>query len=292
MFDKITRSWSMTMQAWSVLRNEKQLMVFPVISTVLTLLVSASFIAPPIIFVAVTQPAWINDGAAGMPIEWKAASIVLMFLTYFVTYSIIAFCNAALIACALNSFDGKDASASAGLRIARSRLPQILGWSLINATVGVVIQLLRERAGWIGDKLLGLAGVVWTIATFFVVPVLVVEGVGPITATKRSFEIMRKSWGETLVTQVGVGLIFGLLSFLVLIIPIAGGIAWSIAIESFWPAAIIGAVAFIGAIILTLIASTLKMILVAACYRYASTGEAPYTFERDSLQSMFASKKK
>ena len=291
MFDKLARSWQMTKQSWAVLRQEKQLMIFPLISTILTLIVSASFLAPPIVYLAVTKPAWLED-KANIPMEWKIASGAIMFLLYFVTYSIIAFCNAALIGSALNSFDGKDASAKAGMRIAMSRLPQILGWSLINATVGVAIQMLRERAGWIADKVLGLVGIAWTIATFFVVPVLVVEGVGPIKATKRSFEIMRKAWGETLVTQAGVGLFFGLLTFLVVFIPAVLGVVWSISIQSFWPIAIIGGIVLIVAIMLALISSTLKMILVAASYRYVSTGETPYTFERDSLQGMFATKKK
>ncbi len=290
MFEKFARSWQMTKQSWAVLRQEKQLMIFPLISTILTLLVSASFLAPPIIYLAVTKPEWLED--KNMPMEWRIASGVIMFLLYFVTYSIIAFCNAALIGSALNSFDGKDASAKAGMRIAMSRLPQILGWSLINATVGVAIQMLRERAGWIADKVLGLLGIAWTIATFFVVPVLVVEGVGPIKATKRSFEIMRKAWGETLVTQGGVGLFFGLLTLLVVLVPVVLGIVWSIAIQSVWPIAVIGPIALIVAVMLALVSSTLKMILVAASYRYVSTGETPYTFERDSLQGMFAPKKK
>ena len=292
MFEKFTRSWDLTKQSWSVLRENKQLMMFPLISSALTIAVSATFILPPAIMIAMTKPAWLDKKSdVPMPLEWRIGFFVGMFLLYFATSSIISFFNASLIACAINSFEGKDSSAAAGMRIARSRLPQILGWAFINATVGVIIQSLRERAGWIGEKILGLVGLAWNVATFFVVPVLVIEGVGPIDACRRSFEIIRKSWGESLVTQAGVGLVFGILTLIVIMIPAIGGIAWSIAADSPWPAIVLGCLGVLAAILLGLIASTLKMILAAACYRYATTGEAPFTFQGETLKSMFGPKK-
>lgn len=157
-------------------------------------------------------------------------------------------------------------------------------------TVGVALQMLMERAGWIGRLVLGLVGTAWNIAMFFTVPVLVVEGVGPIAAVKRSFEVMRETWGESQVTQVGVGAVMGLLTMATLFVSIAAGIALSVVTNSPWPAVAIIGLGLVATVLVALAGSTLKMILVAACYRMATTGLVPEGFEGGTLRGMFGKK--
>ena len=71
-----------------------------------------------------------------------------------------------------------------------------------------------------GQFVAGLLGMAWSITTYFVIPVLVVEKKNPFEAMKRSVGILRKTWGESLVANFGIGLIVFLL-----IIPIFGLIA-------------------------------------------------------------------
>ena len=215
-----------------------------------------------------------------------------MFLIYFVTFSIGTFFNAALIACAMNRFNGEDSSARAGLAVALKRLPQILAWSLLNATVGMLLQMLKERAGWIGRIILGFVGMGWAIATFFVTPVLVVEGVGPFKAVKRSMQVLKKTWGESLVSQVGVGVVMGFIAFGTLMVFLLVGGGLSLALESPWPIAVLGPLGLLAMMLVVLVSSTLKTILVAACYRYAATGLVPEQFDGATLRTMFGSKKK
>jgi hypothetical protein len=153
-----------------------------------------------------------------------------------------------------------------------------------------VLRMISERSGFIGKIVVGLIGFAWTIGTYFVVPVLVVEGVGPIEAIKRSGASIRKTWGEALVVNAGLGalsFVMGLCGFLPLFIGIAG----TIALATPWPVVAGGVVSLILLIAVGLITSTLQMILVAAVYRFAATGQVPGQFDAELLSKAFRQKK-
>lgn len=302
MFAKISRSWELTKQSWAVLRADKHLMVFPLVSGVLTTLVCASFFVPAIVILGAMGVA---EGAHGAHAAGAGASGTggikndpamqavwagFTFLTYFVVNVIVTFFNASLISCAIARFNGEDSSASAGMKAALKRWPQILGWALLNATVGTILQMLKERAGWIGRLVLGLIGMAWTIATFFVVPVLVIEGVGPVEAVKRSTAVLKKTWGESLVAQVGVSTVMGLISLAVFLPMLAIGVVLMAAANQIVLGALVIGLGVVAMVLIGLVGSTLKMILVAACYRMATTGLVPEQFDGRSLRGMFARK--
>lgn len=291
MFSRFSRSWELTKQSWGVLRADKHLMVFPLLSSLLTVLVCVSFFVPAALIVG---PALSESGAEGgeqIAPGMKVAGFALLFVLYFVVNVIVTFFNASLISCALARFNGEESGAAAGMSAALKRWPQILGWAAVNATVGVVIQMLKERVGWLGQLVLGLAGVAWNIATFFVVPVLVVEGVGPFKAVGRSFDVLKKTWGESLIAQVGVGLVMGLATLGTLAATIAAGIGLGVVTDSVAVAAVVIGAGILLTLTVALVGSTLKTILVAACYRMATTGTVPEGFEGSTLKGMFAPKR-
>jgi hypothetical protein len=161
--------------------------------------------------------------------QMQGLAYAALFVWYFLCTFVVIFCNAALIACAMQSFAGQPPTIGSGFAAAGKRLPQILGWSLVAATVGVILQalqsLLTEKLGFFGELLSGLFGAVWSVATYFVVPVLVTEGVGPVKAVKRSSGILRRTWGESLAGSGGLGLI----SFLFMLPLFAlGALAWAL----------------------------------------------------------------
>jgi hypothetical protein len=291
MFDRISRSWELTRQSWQVLRADKHLMVFPLISAICITIVSVSMFIPAALMVGLFSGEHAPKNAQDIDGGTRAIFFGMMFLLYFFTFSIGTFFNAALIACAMNRFNGEDSSAKAGLAVAVKRLPQILAWALVNATVGVLLQMLKERAGWIGRIVLGFVGMAWAVATFFVTPVLVVEGVGPIKAVKRSMEVLKKTWGESLVSQVGVGAAMGLIAFGTLMVFVGVGLGLTFATGSPWPIAVLGPLGLLAMMLVVLVGSTLKMILVAACYRYAATGMVPEQFDGGTLRGMFGQKR-
>ena len=198
------RSWQLIKLCWGVLGQDKELIVFPIVSGIAVVIVTASFIVPGI-FTGYWESFVGNDGT--IPVSmW-----VLVVLFYLVEYLVIIFFNAALVSAAMIRLKGGDPTLGDGLRGAWSHIGAILGWAAISATVGLVLQALRERGGFAGAIVAALGGMAWNIITFLVIPVLVVEGVNPIEGIKRSASLLKKTWGEQIIGNAGIGLIFGLI---------------------------------------------------------------------------------
>jgi hypothetical protein len=286
---KFARSWAMTKESFGVLRQDKSLIVFPLVSSIALLAIMASFAAP-----AVLMAMQMTD-AAGEPRHptgsEKAIFAVIAFGFYFVTFTVMNFFNVALVGAALERFAGREASLKAGLAIATSRIPQILAWSLVAATVGMILKALEERFGLLGRIVISLVGMAWAIATFFVIPVLAAEGVGPFDALKRSVAVLKKTWGEAALTRIGTSVVFGIFILITMVLGVAGTIGAFAATESFVLAVSIGVVAVLCVVALSLISTTLQTIIQAALYRYAVEGTAPAGFRNETLAAVFEPKK-
>lgn len=277
MFDRISRSWSLVKASAAVLRSDKELLLFPVISAIATVLVAATFMLP-------LFGLGLLDGREPGP-----GLYLLGFLFYLCQYFVIFFFNTALVGAAMIRLEGGDPTVSDGLRIARERMGAILGYAAIAATVGLVLRALEERAGFLGRIVIGLIGLAWTLATFLVVPVLVSQNVGPIEALKESVRLLKRSWGENLAGNVGIGLAFGLITAVVAIVSIVlvigaartGGAPLAIPVM----AIAVLAVAFIG-----VVQAALTGVYSAALYRYAVDGHAPAGFDDGTLQAAFVRK--
>lgn len=276
MLEKLSRSWSLAKASAAVLRSDKELMLFPVFSAAAALLVVLTFLLPVALFDL------FREGISPF-------GAVVGFAFYFCLYSVIFFFNSALVGAAMIRLDGGDPTVADGLRIARARIGAILGYAAISATVGVLLQALKGRDNNLIVRLLGSAlGAAWTLATFLVVPVLVTRDVGPIDALKQSVALLKRTWGENAVGQVGIGAAFGLLTTGVVLV--AAGLVWLAAQASFGLA--IG-VALLGIVVIALLGvvqSALSGVYAAALYRYAESGEAPQAFEALSLDTAFAPK--
>ncbi|MBW8850731.1 MAG: hypothetical protein JF600_08115 [Xanthomonadales bacterium] len=277
MFEKVSRSWGLVKASASVLRADKELMVFPVLSSLATLLVLATFALPVFAFKLFDH-------------GFNAAGAVLGFLFYFCQYTVIVFFNSALVGAATIRLEGGDPTVSDGLRAARSRLPAILGYAAIAATVGVILKSLKDRDNNIVVRMIGSGlGVAWTLATFLVVPVLVNRDVGPIDALKESIALLKKTWGENAIGHVGIGAAFGLITFVLVAIGVGSAfLAWQAA-----PAAGIAVAAAFVVVLLVLgvVQSALSGIYSAALYRYAVARETPSAFQGLALESAFAPKR-
>jgi hypothetical protein len=286
MAGKFARSWALMKASASVLRSDKSLLVFPLLSGLCTLLVAASFLIPVGVMV-------IGGEHAGADFHERMSVLgyLLMFAFYLVQYFVIIFFQAALTGVALMHLRGEPTSVGAGFALARARLPQILGYALIAATVGLLLRMVQERLGLIGRFVVGLIGLAWTVATFLVVPVLVSKDVGPVDAVRHSVELLKRSWGENLIGQGGIGVVFGLLMFVAVLLGalLVGG---AFALHSIVAVVVAVVVVVLGFILLGLIQSALQGIYAAALYRYAEAGEASAGFDQALLQQAFAPKKK
>ncbi len=284
MFQRFSRSWTLIKASASVLRQDKELLVFPLLSAIATLLVVATFMLPLFGMGVLEQLG--QNSEQPLPI----AAYVLGFLFYLAQYTVIFFFNTALVGAAMIRLRGGDPTVSDGLRIAMGKLPAIFGYALVAATVGMILRALQERAGWLGRWVAGLLGAAWTVASFLVVPVLVSRDVGAIDAVKESASLLRKTWGENVIGQGGIGLVFGLITFAIVLL----GIALIVAAAMSQSVVLIGgAVALVVTTVLglALIQTALSGIYSAALYRHASGEGGSDGFDNALLSQAFAVKR-
>jgi Family of unknown function (DUF6159) len=209
------------------------------------------------------------------------------FAFYFVTYFVVIFFNSALIGCAVQRFNGQDVGLRDGMQIAVSRLPQITAWAGVSATVGLLLQLIETVNERLGQFVASLLGMAWAVITYFVVPVLVVEKLGPIQSIHRSTNILKKTWGEAVIGTLGLGLIKFQLLLPGLVLLVLGVVVAS----SLLPLAYIligAAVAYF--LVWSAVVSALEGILLAALYQYATTGRAPNGFRPEIMAGAFTPK--
>src|ERR1700676_5208466 len=145
MFERISRGWRLGMMAFGVLRTDKKLLVFPLLSGLCCLVVLASFATPLVMSQRFRD--LVNQGQDMDNPTWYA----VLFAFYFVNYFVIVFFNAALVTCALMSINGEEPTIGAGFDAACKRLPQILGWALVSATVGVILKVIEDRSAKVGQ---------------------------------------------------------------------------------------------------------------------------------------------
>lgn len=278
---KFARSWALAKASMSVLRSDKELLVFPLLSALCAILVAATFLLPLFGFDMLGQ----LDRSQGVP----AGFYVLGFAFYLVQYFVGFFFTTALVGAAMVRLDGGDPTIGTGLRIAAGKWVSILGYAAIAATVGMILRGIEQRAGIVGKFVAGFIGVAWTLATFLTVPVLVAQDVGPVEAVKESATLLKRTWGEGLIGNGGIGLVGGLAAVAVMLV--------GLALTGFLAKAGLGAAA-VAAIALSVLAvvgiglvqSALGGIYSAALYRYAVNGDAPTGFDGVLLRDAFQRK--
>ena len=251
-------TWSLIKQSLAVLRRDKKLALFPVLSALAA--------------VAVSAPFWVALFAAA-PAEsshWTPATYAWMFLWYCALSFVIIFFNCALVACAQVRFAGGEPSIMGGIYQAGSRTGHILLWAVASSTVGVILRAVEERAGWVGRIVAALFGIGWSLATYLIVPVLVFEDRGLVDSVHRSSQLLRETWGEQLVA----GIHFGWMGLLAAIPGIVLG-------AIYWPAGILYFLT------LAVVMTAAREIFVVALYRYAVSGEAPEGYSTESMNGAF-----
>jgi hypothetical protein len=214
---------------------------------------------------------------------------VVAFIFYVVMYSVIFYFNTALVGAAMIRLEGGDPTVGDGFRIASKHSGKIIGYALISATVGVILRAISERGGIIGEIVSGIFGFAWGLATFMVVPVLVLEDVGPIEAVKRSAALLKQTWGEQLVGNFSIGSIFGLLTLLVILVSM-GLFAVAASLNSGALMALVSILGVVTVIALSLVSSALDGIYKAALYRYAVHGETGGFFDPALIEGAFRRK--
>jgi uncharacterized protein DUF6159 len=264
---RIGRSFALVGQSYRMLMHDKELMVLP--------LISGAIIAAVVGGVVYGFGFDVID-------RHRPDTYLPLFLTYVVTYAIAIFFQAAVVAGATERMRGGDPTVGSALAAAGRRAGPILIWAVVAATVGMLLRVIEQRLGFVGRIVARLAGAAWSLATFFVVPVLVLEDRSVRDSFTRSVGVFKRTWGETVVGGVSLGM--AAMCAWVTLVAIVGMLAYIIGVAAV-------AVFVAGAIFLMIFFSALQGVYVASLYRYATEGHPGSGFGDDLLKQAFVPKR-
>jgi Family of unknown function (DUF6159) len=269
---RFSRSWELVKESFAVLRSDKQLMLFPILSSIACLVTTAMIAVGGVFAVLPSIKAAALAGQRWQPTN-NSNYMLLIFAIYVVNYFIMVFFNVALVGVANSRLMGGSWTFRDGMELAWARKGTIFLWALFAATVGMILRTIEQRMGLIGKIIMRIIGVAWTLACYFVVPVLAFEDLNPVDAVKRSARLFRDTWGERVAGGFSIGLVF-----LVLMLPGFGAwIAMSVAFGV--KGMVIGLALFVlYMIVLSVVSSAVQGIFNAALYRYACFKQVPPAF--------------
>ena len=254
---RIAATIEIAKSSWQVLKADKELMVLPILSGLASIVIAASFLFPIL-----------SSGET----ELDTAGYILLAILYFLLSYVTIFFNAALVSAAHERLSGADPTVGSALRGAAMRAGKILPWALLSATVSIILRAVEERAGTLGRIVAGLAGMAWSVVTFLVLPIIVIEGVGVGDAVRGSGSLFRRTWGENLAAQVGFGIlgfIAAIPAVLLLALGAGGSGTFFIALGVAW------------ILVVAIVLATLSGIFQTALYHYATDGAVPGGFFRE-----------
>jgi hypothetical protein len=270
---RIKRGWQLTKKSWGLLRENPELLRFPLYGGVATIVCAIIVVGPGIYLIEDDQT--IFGGALAV----IGFYLLALIGTYF---------SVGLAAAANMVFHGQKASVSDGLAVARTRFAAIAGWAALSTTLGLALSAL-ENQGAVGQIAGRLLAIGWSLITFLAVPVIAIEGTGPFQTLKRSSSLFKSRWGAQVTGNIAIGgavFLFGVLPSALLIV--AGFLIWA---SASFAGALLLVLGVIGLAISMLISSALSNIFGVALYRYALDGEAVGGFTAEELESAVKTKR-
>ncbi len=210
MFERIKQGWQLTKKAWSVVRSHPQLAKLPLTGGVLALIAVVVLAGPGILLVA-------SDSDAT-----RITGYVLIAIGSYLASFLVIYYNVILAAAANDALQGREPDIAAAKSTARNKIPMIAGWALVSALVSVLLSALRDRGGVPGQIAASLGAAIWGLVTFLVIPVLALEGIGPIAAIKRSGTLVRQRWGQQVTGNFVIGGISGIATLFGVVVAVVG----------------------------------------------------------------------
>jgi len=284
-----TRSWKITQLTFRVINQDRELIWFALLSFIFSSLFAVAMIVPSVV------PTIMAEGLSQDSLQ--IFQYIIIFLTYFGLAFIATFFNVCVVYTTKIRFEGGNATFGESIRFAFTKLGLIFQWSLLSATVGLLLKILDNLASRLGKGgqivasiLIGLLGMAWSIISIFVVPVLVYEGLGPIDAVKKSTQVIKKTWGESLIRHFGLGLIQFFV--FVLIIALSFGLTYVLSNAFDVTGLIIGiGVGVLLMFLAGLIFSVANTIFNTALYVYANKSLVAEGFDEETVKGAFVNKR-
>ena len=272
---RLSNGWSISMCCFKVLKENRDLVLFPILSGASMIVLTGSFVIAAVFATNIFSNLFDYDN--------RGFAYLLAFAFYLINYFIVIFFNVALMHCVRQYFRGEEVVLRDGLSFSVSRLGVILSWSILAATVGTILKIVQEETGIVGKIITDILGVIWNMATFFVVPVLAYENAGPIDAFKRSAQIMKEKWGESLGGNFSFGLV-QLVGIILIAIPL-------FLLGSLINVVVGAALAVFASMLIIAIINAAQAIFISAVYHRVAGEEVP-TVTNEQVDGLFETRRK
>lgn len=273
MFTRMKQGWALTKKAWSVVREHPGLAKLPLIGGVFAVVAALVFVGPGLLL------------AASDPDATRLVGYVLIAIGSYLASFVVIYYNVILAGAANDALEGREPDVAAARQTARNRIPTIAGWALISALVSVMFAIIRDRGGIVGQLAATFGAAIWGLVTFLVVPVLALEGVGPVDAIKRSGSLVRQRWGQQVTGNLVIGGIATVFSFIGVgamvggVYLIATGTAWAVLGGAL---VLVGLVVAVGA---SIFAGATRGVFGVALYHFVAEDRAVGPFTTYELAS-------
>ncbi len=278
---RLANSWQMTKTSFGVIQHDKELLWLPVLSFIATV-VTVMGIAG-VGFAAGVFPEVTNADGSVNPAGLLVAALMYLGLAF-----VQVFFHAATVAGANERLAGGDPTVGSALKAAWAHVGRLFLWSIMVATVNVLLQALRERGGFLGQIASSIAGVAWNLATYFVVPILLFDDKSIGGSLKQGGGLFKKTWGEAVVGQYGIGFVGSVLTVLWLVL----AIILTVLLAGLGTAGLILGIAIgvVGLVIISVLFTVAAAVYKTALYRYATTGHGGTGFSDNELSGAFVAR--
>lgn len=279
---RLRASFLLFKESWRFLAADKELVVIPVITAVLNLaLVGLVFT----VFI-VSQGGWsaltVGDGA---DTAINLATYLFAFMIYVVGAFTLAVSQAAIVHTVYTRAHGGNATLGQSLQVAFSHTPSLLVWSLITSTVGMILQQISQRSKIIGAIVAFLLGTAWNVLTYFVIPAMVLDKKSAFAAIPHATTVFKRTWGETLVTNISLGLFF-FVAYMLVLASFVGLMIAGISTNNVILTIVAIMFGVVWLIVASLVQAALQGVIKTLLYIYASEDVVPVNFNRELLEAI------
>lgn len=273
---KFSSTMSLMSGSWKVVKESREILALQAISFASSLIVAMVFILP------------IIDGGSssysppeqGAEMGEQIAYYLKVYLVLLCNYFVVIFFNVAIIHCAIKRLKGNTSSVSDGISAAIGHLPAILGWTLISATVGLILRIIEDKSETLGQIVAGFIGLAWNMSVFFVIPIMVVRKKGPLESVSDSAKLIRDTWAEQLLSNISYGLVYFVFSLIGIALLLTGYLSEPGAMRTF-----LFASGILYMIALAVVFSALESIFKSALYLSKRHENRSFNYESDLLDS-------
>jgi hypothetical protein len=303
--NRFERSWALFKSSLLVIVRNKELLIFPIVITAATAVIFLFFFAPAALW---------PTGHSYFSLEhWKTlgntffhktgghgayqfapspiAAVYLAFV-YFVSMFVATFFNVAFYNEILAALSGQPVSMSRGLKFACSRWKAILMWALFAGLIGLIIKAIEQRFEVVGRIIARFIGVAWSIASVFVIPVIVRDEatMNPLVMLKKSAGTLRRTWGEALIGYIGIGAVNTIVAIGSVVVLGATAVI-SAKLHNFWLLGFIAVGWFVFMVVWSYLMNVAGLVYKGALYLYAAEGIVSEPYDQDMLDSAWKFKK-